>query len=222
MPRVFKDNADAAGQIRREALACGASSITLCSQAYGELQKHIKEKGQGGGICRSLAIAWLIGRKTGVNFLQTLLGPGGIVKVDAVKPMIEAYEAAGQMTIPEQLVLIKANLVAAGLAFTGSEMANPIGGTVNLGAWYTQNSDMSGLGQLRSINSFGGYSHAMAIDIREKYAIFFDPNWGSFTFPSHLQMVNFLTRSMFVRAAGKQRYADVKEFSGALKICFNG
>lgn len=220
MARVILTNEDAAGQIRREALACGASSITLCSQAYGELKKTIDEKGQGSGICRSLAMGWLVGRKTGVNFLQTLLGPGGTVKVSAVEPMIRAYQEAGLKNLDQQIVLIKTKLIGEGLTCTGSQTNSALG-NLNVGAWFTQNSAIAGTGQLRSINTTGGYPHAMAIDIREKYAIFFDPNWGAFTFPSHLQMVDFLSKSMFVRVGGVQQYADLKAFTTAAKICFN-
>jgi hypothetical protein len=220
MPRTIKSNEDAAGQIRREALAAGASSITLCTQAYGELKKYITEQGQGGGICRSLSMAWLEGRKTGVNFLQKMLGPGGTIKVGEVLPMCQAYKAAGELSIDEQQALIIANLTAKGLASTGAEKLTQVGGGSNVSAWFTQNSAMSGLGQLRSVNVFGGYNHAMAMDISQQYAIFFDPNWGAFTFPTHLKMVAFLEKSMFVLSGGKFHYADVKEFRNAMKICF--
>ncbi len=55
----------------------------------------------------------------------------------------------------------------------------------------------------------------------KRYAIFFDPNWGQFTFPTHLQMANFLTKSMFTRYGQEHKYADRIKFGGVVKIGFN-
>lgn len=229
MPRVVttpreqreKRQAEIAGQIRREALAAGASSILLCSQAYGELQKALKEEDQGGGVCRSLVLAWLGGRKTGKNFLTRLLGPGGTVNKAEVLPLVQAYVQNKNLSDQEERALMTRTLQADGLSYTGfeSELANTL---PSAGAWCTQNSDHAGMGQYRCLNTRGGYNHAMGADLSDpNYAIFFDPNWGAFTFPQRTKMVDFLNKSMLVRSGQETLYGDAVNFHYMEKVCFS-
>lgn len=223
MVRVMVSTEDAVGQIRREALNAGASSITLSSQAIGVLNSELKAANKVGGLCRSMAIRWLAGRKSGKNFLAELLKPGGAVDTALVKAMADEYDAAGtNMDLHEQAAHVVAQLTARNLQSTGIDDQYGIGagGMIGVGAWFTQNSEHSGTGRLRFIETYGEYSHAMAIDLREQYAIFFDPNFGAFTFPTHLKMVEFLSRSMFTREGERHLYAAAKPFSSVVKIGF--
>jgi hypothetical protein len=210
-----------AGQIRREALQAGCTSITLISQAAGVLADALSDAGKASGLCRSMAIRWLIGRKTGRNFLTELLGPGQQVNEALVRQMAAEYKQLGATSIDEQTGYIRTKVGEGGLACTGSELASPASGVTSVASWFTQNSGQVGMGKLRSVNTFGGYTHAMGVDLREQYAIFFDPNWGQFTFPTHLKMVNFLSSSMFTRVGSNCYYANAAEYRGALKIGFN-
>jgi len=224
MPRKFTTNLEVVGQIRREAMAEGCNSMTLFSQASGVLVDAMKDVGKASGLCRSMAIRWLKGRKNGKDFLAELMLPGLQVSTAIVKQMSDEYDALGNTNIDTQTSYIISQLGAAGLVSTGSHRESlTSSNVVSVGSWFTQSSAQSGLGKLRSVNTWGGYSHAMAMDLRERQAIFFDPNWGQFTFPSHLMMVNFLTRSMFTRSGGKHLYADADRgaFSCVIKIGFN-
>jgi Yersinia/Haemophilus virulence surface antigen len=224
MTRQYASVPDAVAQVRREALACGASSITLCTQAMGVLADELKLAGKASGLCRSMAMRWLAGRHNGTNFLAQLLKPGGVVDSALVKAMANEYdEAGGGMDFFDQAGLVVAELGRAGLKSTGVHIEQSVGdfGMIGLGAWFTQNSQESGTGRLRFISVYGGYNHAMAMDLREQYAIFFDPNFGAFTFPTHLKMVNFLAKIMFTREGTQFYYAASKPFSIATKIGFS-
>ena len=216
--------ADYAGQIRREALASGAKSLRLCSQAYGELQALIKGEGQGGGICRSLSIAWLADRKRGLNLLDRLLGPGGSVKTGVVLPMCLAYKAKGAMNRLGERAYIAAELIAAGLSHTGTDASEAAKLAAGVGVWYfmLQSSALSGVGQLRMVNIRDGYDHAMAMDLRDATCpMFFDPNWGEFSFPTTAHLANFLLTSMFVKQGTETLYANKVAIHNVEKICFS-
>jgi hypothetical protein len=197
--------------------------MTLISQASGVLKSALSDAGKASGLCRSISIRWIRGRKSGKNFLTELLGPGQQVNEALVRDMAAEYDALGDQNILAQIAYIKTQVAdGSGLVSTGSEMASPATKVPCVASWFTQNGDQVGMGQLRSVNIFGGYTHAMGMDLRERYAIFFDPNWGQFTFPTHMKMVDFLTKSIFTRANSQYTYADwaAAKFSSAVKIGF--
>lgn len=227
MPRVLKgkDSAekqvDAARQLRSEALAAGARQIRLCSQAYGELKKLLVTEDQGGGICRSLCMAWLVERKAGRNLLDTLLGPGGTVRTAMVTPMCATYRAKGAMNRIVERAYIVSELTGSGLGYTGTQEAKAAD-VRGVGAWFCQSSAQSGIGQLRAINTRDGYNHAMALDLRDATRpLFFDPNWGEFQFPSDVHLVNFFNTSMFTKHGADTLYADSAKIHNVEKICFS-
>ena len=220
-PKGEERQFEASGQIRQEALKAGCTSMTLISQASGVLSKALADVEKAAGLCRSMSIRWIKGRKSGKNFLSELVGPCQQVNDALVQLMASEYDALGPLGIYKLVAYIKAQVAdGSGLATTGAHLVLSASTIPSVGSWFTQNGAQVGIGQLRSVNIFGGYNHAMAMDLREIYAIFFDPNWGEFTFPSHLLMVNFLSQSMFTRYGSQHKYADSVNFNGAVKIGF--
>ena len=213
---------DYAGQIRREALASGAKSIRLCTQACGELAKILKEQNLG-GICRSLSIAWLSDRSRGASLVDRMMGLGGSVKTDVVLPMCLAYKAKGNMNRLEEQSYIVTELQKAALSHCGTETGKAATVGAGVGVWYfwLKNGDLAGLGQLRMLNIRDGYDHAMAVDLRDSSCpIFFDPNWGEFFFPSTAHLGNFLLTSMFVPEGAETLYANQIAFATVEKMGF--
>lgn len=206
------------GAIRREALIAGCSYMRLMSQADGaseELNRIMKEEGRGGGLCRSMSIRWIRGRAGGTDFLNQLLPPGRPVNDALVKEMAKEYDDLGRLDIVQQVKYITEQ-VRAGMEGSIISQGNPISEYTyavkgGVAAWFLDSSQ----GELRSINCTG-YPHAMAVDTRETYCVFYDPNWGEFTFPTREKFLSFLNKSIFV---GK-KYCDVKEMGMLVRAGF--
>ncbi|WP_347986459.1 hypothetical protein [Methylomonas sp. AM2-LC] len=142
--------------------------MTLFSQATGVLKEALSDAGESGGLCRSMSIRWIKGRANGKNFLSELILPGQQVNTSIVKAMADEYKSLGEQDIGTQVSYIKAQLVGAGLECTGAHLETlPSANVFSVGPWFTLSSDKVGMGKLRSINIFGKYPHAMAMDFRE-------------------------------------------------------
>lgn len=214
--RTITSNLDALGQIRREALEAGATSLKLMSQCVGLLQDHLKAKGHGSGICRALALEWIKGQSEGTSFIDKALGVGGVVNINALAPLIAQYDTNEGLVGEKEDAYIRAQLTAAGLKSGGSAMlvSNLIKGGV--GTWFTSNNNPKAQGPLRLLSTRAGYSHAMALDLRS--FSFFDPNWGQFNFKDEQSLNNFLNASMFPKGtnpSGYPEYCGVKMFQEA-------
>lgn len=225
MPRVLTQpqgearNMEAAGQIRREALAAGATGIRLTSQCYGALQAAIGEKGRPGGVCRSLAIFWLASRFAGGDLFDKLLGPGGVIKDKSlIVKMVAGYKSEFPTSELENAYIVR-ELVKAKLKHTGRQWVQA--NKPDLGAWLCQFSTASGTGQLRVVACRAGYDHAMALDLRNKDRMaFYDPNWGEFVFPTEAKLQTFLNTSMFVYDDRSVLYGNRARIQGLEAICF--
>lgn len=214
--RTITSNLDALGQIRREALEAGATSLKLMSQCVGLLQEHLKAKGHGGGICRALALEWIKCQNAGTSFIDKALGVGGVVNINALAPLIAQYDTNDGLVGDKEDAYIRAQLTSAGLKSGGSAMlvSNMIKGGV--GTWFTSNNNPKAQGSLRLLSTRAGYSHAMALDLRS--FSFFDPNWGQFNFKDEQSLNLFLDKSMFPQGtnpSGYPEYCGVKMFQEA-------
>lgn len=232
MPRrTLKSNEDAARQIRAEAKALGAK-VRASSQVLGEEKAVLAIVNQEAGVCRSYVIYWLKGRKTPSSTIydrdNKISKPILASIVTHYKSSNTRFDAAGKATGKldrnrmEERAYIKAELRFRGLTFCAEEEHKPETSPMACADFLVANGEHGPVGPLRSINVRDGYNHAMGLDLTDpKAQVFFDPNWGEFTFATEAKLVQFLKQSLFVADGKACFYANVKQFYTAEKLCFS-
>jgi YopT-type cysteine protease-like protein len=164
----------------------------------GEAYAVLDANGQAGGICCALSLCWLEARAKGLELMDSLLGPGGTIKEEAIKPAIKMQK---DMADPDtQLQQASAWLKKRG--FKGKLMPTKQSNSIQggIGTWLCQT--YSEPGSYRLIGVRGGYNHAMALDMTKSSDLaFFDPNLGGFHFNSLTNLRSFLDDVVFPKGA---------------------
>ncbi|HDR1877388.1 TPA: YopT-type cysteine protease domain-containing protein [Pasteurella multocida] len=192
-------------------------------EVYKEIVKHIETQN---GVCESTCAHWIANKVTNQseNFWNTMYegGKKGHLKqetIDSIKKLQTEFMNSGSATqqfkltdswLQEQGVVPKEKKV--GSASRRDEVA----GTVSKSdisaltkAILDTGSDISGVKKI-SINLEGG-SHTVSAAVQGQKVVFFDPNFGEMTFPSHQKFETWLKEAFWNKSgyAGKN---DGKRF----------
>ncbi|URH79392.1 YopT-type cysteine protease domain-containing protein [Pasteurella multocida] len=192
-------------------------------EVYKEIVKHIETQN---GVCESTCAHWIVNKVTSQSedFWNTMYegGKKGHLKqetIDSIKKLQTEFMNSGSATqqfkltdswLQEQGVVPKEKKV--GSASRRDEVA----GTVSKSdisaltkAILDTGSDISGVKKI-SINLEGG-SHTVSAAVQGQKVVFFDPNFGEMTFPSHQKFETWLKEAFWNKSgyAGKN---DGKRF----------
>ncbi|HED4468905.1 TPA: YopT-type cysteine protease domain-containing protein, partial [Pasteurella multocida] len=192
-------------------------------EVYKEIVKHIETQN---GVCESTCAHWIANKVTNQSedFWNTMYegGKKGHLKqetIDSIKKLQTEFMNSGSATqqfkltdswLQEQGVVPKEKKV--GSASRRDEVA----GTVSKSdisaltkAILDTGSDISGVKKI-SINLEGG-SHTVSAAVQGQKVVFFDPNFGEMTFPSHQKFETWLKEAFWNKSgyAGKN---DGKRF----------
>jgi Yersinia/Haemophilus virulence surface antigen len=183
------------GQVRRIPMSCpGAQIETLFSQAVGEVQHAIAGQGEGEGICRALAIQWVIDRKAGRSMWTKLLKPGGPDQ-HVLRQIVNQHKsgnlevARGGGPFKAENQWIRTALESGGLTAAGFDYVPGYEG--NFGR------KISALAvgfAFCGLGFTGGAGHAVVAHNTGSKLYFFDPNFGEFSFTSAGALQCFLDR----------------------------
>jgi len=180
-------------RVRSEAIG-KASKMKLFTQTpAGDSYNIMDSNGVAGGVCCALALFWLNSRSNRQDFLDTLLGPGGTIRTDALMPAINLQR---EIADPDtQMVQAKAWLARHNLNGALKTKETIKGLDLDIGNWFCQNPMIN---PYRLLAIRGGYDHAMALDLsRPNDLVFFDPNLGSFHFNSMTRLIDFLNTTIY-------------------------
>jgi len=159
----------------------------------GEAYAILDANGVPGGICCALSLHWLDARASGKDYMDTILGLGGTVKVDAIQPAIDMQK---DFTNPEtQLQKAKAWLEKKGFKTAQKPMTSINMVTNGVGSWFAQSYSEGGPYRLLGTR---GFNHATALDLSNADDLaFIDPNLGSLHFNSAERLKKFLDETIF-------------------------
>ncbi|SNV55429.1 YopT-type cysteine protease domain-containing protein [Pasteurella dagmatis] len=188
-------------------------------EVYKEIVKHAETEH---GVCESTCAHWIANKVSnqGEDFWNTLYegGKKGHLKqdaIDSIKKLQTEFMNSGSATqqfkltdswLQEQGVVPKEKKVGS------SSRRDEVAGTVSktdisalTKAILDTGSDSSGVKKI-SINLEGG-SHTVSAAIQGQKVVFFDPNFGEMTFPSHKQFESWLKGAFWEKSG----YAGKKE-----------
>ncbi|WP_268162651.1 YopT-type cysteine protease domain-containing protein [Pasteurella multocida] len=192
-------------------------------EVYKEIVKHIETQN---GVCESTCAHWIANKVTSQSedFWNTMYegGKKGHLKqetIDSIKKLQTEFMNSGSATqqfkltdswLQEQGVVPKEKKVGS------TSRRDEVAGTVSKSdisaltkAILDTGSDISGVKKI-SINLEGG-SHTVSAAVQGQKVVFFDPNFGEMTFPSHQKFETWLKEAFWNKSgyAGKN---DGKRF----------
>ncbi|MGC7590937.1 YopT-type cysteine protease domain-containing protein, partial [Bisgaard Taxon 46] len=192
-------------------------------EVYKEIVKHVETQH---GVCESTCAHWIANKVSnqGDDFWNTLYegGKKGHLKqetIDSIKKLQTEFMNSGSAT--QQFKLTDSWLQEQGVVPKEKKVGNAsrrdeVAGTVSktdisalTKAILDTGSDNSGVKKI-SINLEGG-SHTVSAAVQGEKVVFFDPNFGEMTFPSHKQFESWL-KGAFWEKSGYAGKKDGKRF----------